>query len=439
VQADQSGASGGHGILGMLGTVYQGLAQHVQGIVGSEDARHQQRMTDDHYVSGGTNWNGFSLESLIKMVASQANPAQLQFLADTWRRQGGKLSASADNLRQSLLTLMQYWSGAGADEATTSVARNSAWISNLGETATQIAEPVDDSGGALRSAQDTMPGAPKGGFWSGLGTAGGAAAAGFAVGGPFGAAAGAVIGGIASAFGFGSSKKKLKKKAVQTMTRYETAILGIDRATPQFTQPANGLPPDFVVRPPTHLPPGVGELPPGHTPPGGGFTPPPPGTGGPGPLPWPGGRGGGPGTGTTPAFADSPGGRWASLTGSGPYGMGAGAGVGGFGAGFGEDAARNSRLLGGMGGMGLGAGGGMPPMAGAGRGGMGGDLERGGSRYGRAGAAGMGRAGAGGYGPGGMGAGGAQKEDDQEHKRRFPVEEDLFTGDLKAAPPVIGL
>ena len=64
-------------------------------------------------------------------------------------------------------------------------------------------------------------------------------------------------------------------------------------------------------------------------------------------------------------------------------------------------------------------------------GGRGTDIERGASRYGKAGASG--------YGPGGMGAGGANKEEDQEHKRRFPVEEDLFTGDLKAAPPVIGL
>jgi hypothetical protein len=417
VQADQSG------LLGFLGTFYQGLTQRVQGVA-------QGSRQGDHYVTGGTNWNGYSLESLIKMVAQQANPAQLQFLADTWRRQGEKLSSSADNLQRSLERLMQFWSGAGSEEAATTVARNSQWIMNLGETSTKIAEPVDDSGGALRSAQSTMPGAPKSGFWSGLGTAGGAAAAGFAVGGPFGAAAGAVIGGIASAFGFGNSKKKLKKKAVQTMTRYETAILGIDRATPQFSQPVNGIRDPGWTRP-TPRPP-VGPLPPGHTIPGGpGATP--PGSGGPGG----GGEWPGPGSnfGTTPSFADSPSSRWASLTGTGPYGLGAG-GAAGFGLGAGEDAARNSRLFGGGMGMGAGAGfgaGGMPPMAGAG--GRGTDIERGASKYGRA----AGRAGASGYGPGGMGAGSANKEEDAEHRRRFPVEEDLFTGDLKAAPPVIGL
>jgi hypothetical protein len=107
--------------------------------------------------------------------------------------------------------------------------------------------------------------------------------------------------------------------------------------------------------------------------------------------------------------------------------MGAG-GAAGVGLGSGEDlAARNSRMLGGAG-AGFGAGGMPPMMGGAGRGG---NVERGASKYGRAGA--------GGYGPGGMGAGSASKEEDQEHRRRFPVEEDLFTGDLKAAPPVIGL
>jgi hypothetical protein len=399
VQADQSG------LLGFLGSFYEDLTKRAQG-------RNQQHRGDDHYVTGGTHWNGYSLESLIKMVANQANPAQLQFLADTWRRQGEKLSTSAENLQRSLVRLMQFWSGAGADEATTTVARNSQWIMNLGDTSTRIAEPVDDSGGALRSAQSTMPGAPKGGFWSGLGTAGGAAAAGFAVGGPFGAAAGAVIGGIASAFGFGNSKKKLKKKAVQTMTRYETAILGIDRATPQFGLPQDGIIDPIWNRPAP--PPGVGPLPPGHTIPGvGGQLPGPhdPGSG-PGTLP---------GSGTTPSFADSPSARWSSLTGAGPYGVGVGGGIP---LSASEDAARNSRMF-------AGAGlGGVPPMGGMGAG-RGGNMERGASRYGRAGASG--------YGPGGMGAGAANKEEDQEHRRRFPVEEDLFTGDMKAAPPVIGL
>jgi hypothetical protein len=401
------------------------LFQHVQGLLGTRSGRAGRRAGDDHYVTGGTNWGGYSLESLIKMVAHDANPAQLQFLADTWRRQGQKLTASSDNLQRSLVTLMQFWSGEGAEAATRTVARNSKWIANIGDTATQIAEPVDDSGGALRSAQSTMPGAPKGGFWSGLGTAGGAAAAGFAVGGPFGAAAGAVIGGIASAFGFGSSKKKLKRKAVQTMTRYETAILGIDRATPRFTQPADGIIDPIWNRP--GGPGGVGTMPPGNRPPGGGVIPNP--GGGPGTPGWeyPGFQG------TTPSFADSPSSRWGSLTGVGPLGAGGGAGLG-FG-GLGDDAARNSRMFGG--GLGAGMGAGMvPPMAGAGRGG--GDLDRGANKYSRAAAMGRG-AGMAGYGPGGMGAGGARKDEDQEYKRRVPMEEDLFTGDLKAAPPVIGL
>ncbi|MET0134130.1 MAG: hypothetical protein ABW215_11115 [Kibdelosporangium sp.] len=407
-----------------MGPFYQALLQRLQDLKSAQEQQlREQRLADDHYVTGGTNWNSYSLESLIKMVAHSANPAQLQFLADTWRTHGEKLTESAENLRRSLLTLMQYWSGEGADEATRTVARNSRWIAGIGETATEIAEPVDDSGGALTSAQSTMPGAPKGGFWAGLGTAGGAAAAGFAVGGPFGAAAGAVLGGIASAFGFGSNKKKLKRKAVQTMVRYETAILGIDRATPRFNQPVDGIIDPIWNRPGNGD--GVGTMPPGHRPPGG------PGAGVPGDGSAVGGPGfhGGPGFGTTPSFADSPSSRWGALTGAGPYGAGAGS-LGGFAGGIGDDAARNGRMFGagvpgaGMGGM---------PMAGRPGGGA---IERGANKYGRLGA-GMG--GAGGYGPGGMGAGSARKEDDQEHRRRFPVEEDLFADGLKAAPPVIGL
>jgi hypothetical protein len=46
----------------------------------------------------------------------------------------------------------------------------------------------------------------------------------------------------------------------------------------------------------------------------------------------------------------------------------------------------------------------------------------------------------GGLGMGG-GAGGRRGEDEEdgEHRRRVPIEEDPFSSDLKAAPPVIGL
>jgi hypothetical protein len=423
VQADQSGS-------GVLGTLYQGIAQQVRSLLSGGQEYRSQRRAEDHYVTGGTHWDGYSLESLVKMVAVDANPVQLEMLADTWRRQGEKLSSSADNLRRSLVLLMQYWSGEGADEATRTVARNSTWVSELGRTSLEISRPVDDSGGALRSAQSTMPGVPKGGFWSSLGTAGGAAAAGFAIGGPFGAAAGAVIGGFASAFGFGNKKKKMKRKAVETMTRFETAVLGIDRATPQFSQPADGVMDPIWNRPAPAPGGGVGHMPGGG---GGGWN-------GGGALPGlpgggaPGGGGGGAGWGSTvPSFADGASSRWQSLTGVGPYGPGGAAGIGGIGsggAGFGaDDLVRRGGLMGGVPGMG-----GLPMT---GRPGGGAGTERGASRYGRAGLG----AGAGGYGPGGMGAGaGSRKEDDQEHRRRFPVEEDdLFGGDMRAAPPVIGL
>jgi hypothetical protein len=45
--------------------------------------------------------------------------------------------------------------------------------------------------------------------------------------------------------------------------------------------------------------------------------------------------------------------------------------------------------------------------------------------------------------PLGMGGGGAgrrgEDEEDGEHRRRVPIEDDPFSTDLKAAPPVIGL
>ena len=416
----------------------------------AQDERRRRREENDLWVSGGVNWNGYGLEPLIKMVAERASPAQLNALAGEWSRHGSAVSTASEDLQRSLTKLLPFWTGASADAATQKVANNARWIGELGETAQQMSGPIQDASGALRSAQDTMPGMPKNNW---LATAGGGAAAGFAVAGPIGAAFGAAIGGIASVFGFGSSKKKMKRKAVQTMERYEGALLGIDQTTPQFGAPSDGTDPGAntpgrpgpgIDRPPVAAPPpGVdGDFRPTPTPPGSGYD------------------------GTDPSFAGGgPEARWQSLTGLGP-----GGGVGGGGGGAG-------------GGLGLGSGfGALPGMAGgrgsgmgAGRGGMGGPLGagRGGGAGGRGsgmaggrGAGGRGGAGfpgggmggggrggdrdykgrgrfskAGALGMGGGGAGGRRGEDepDGEHRRRVPIEDDPFATDLKAAPPVIGL
>jgi hypothetical protein len=413
-------------------------AQHAQ------DERRRRREQNDLWVNGGVHWNGFGLESLIKMVAERSSPGQLNALAGEWSRHGSSVAKASEDLQRSLDKLMQFWTGAAADEAVRKVTTNARWIGELGEAAQQMSGPIMDASGALRSAQDTMPGMPKNNW---LGTAGGGAVAGFAIAGPIGAAFGAAIGGIASAFGFGSSKKKMKRKAVQTMERYEGALLGIDQTTPQFGAPSDGSNPGTGPAP--RPDPGI-DRPPGVAPPVGG------GVVKPSPPPIDGHT-------TDPSFAHGPDARWQSLTGLQPGGSGwsvpgaggggaGGGGLGGFGAPFGPMA-------------GAGRGG----MAGAGRGAMGGPVGAGGRGAGGRGAGARGAGGRGGAGgfPGGMGAGGRgdreyrgrgrfsktgglgmgggapggrrDQEEDTEHRRRVPIEEDPFSSDLKAAPPVIGL
>ncbi|MBB4912023.1 WXG100 family type VII secretion target [Actinophytocola algeriensis] len=415
----------------------QEAAQHAQ------DERRRRREENDLWVNGGVNWNGFGLETLIKMVAERSSPAQLNALAGEWSRHGTAVSKASDDLSRALDKLMNFWTGTAADDAVRKVTTNARWIGELGETAQRMSGPIMDASGALRSAQDTMPGMPKNNW---LGTAGGGAAAGFMVAGPIGAAFGAAIGGIASVFGFGSKKKKMKRKAVQTMQRYEGALLGIDQTTPQFGVPSDGSNP------------GTGPLP-----------DPDNGIGRPGGPPLPPGAGGGgitiprppidPGNVTAPSFAGTPEGRWQGLTGltpgnSGLPGFGGGGGSTGGGLGTGPFGA-----MPGMGGRGAGA---VGPLAGgrggaAGRGGAG--AGRGGAGRGGAGFPGGGMGGVGGRGDreyrgrgrfsktgalgGGMGGGPAgrrgEDEEDGEHRRRVPIEEDIFASDLKAAPPVIGL
>jgi hypothetical protein len=437
----------------LLQQVADARARAQEAAQAAQDERRRRREENDLWVTGGVNWNGYGLEPLIKMVANQASPAQLEALAGEWSRHGGNVSKASDELERSLGKLLQYWSGTASDQAAQKIMTNARWIGELGVTAQQMSGPIRDASGALKSAQDTMPGMPKNNW---LATAGGGAAAGFAVGGPVGAAFGAAIGGIASAFGFGNSKKKMKRKAVQTMERYEGALLGIDQGTPQFGGPADGSnpgdqqpgrPTDPIDRP------GAPPIPPG------------PGVAKPSPPPFdPGNRG------TDPSFAFGPTDRWQSLTGLGPGsgspgfpGVGAGGGGGG-GLGLGG---LPGMVPPGMGGRGPGTAGGRGAggMAGgpAGRGGTGrggtgarGAGGRGAGGRGGAGYPGMGGAGGrgdkeyrgrgrfsktGAFGQGGGGAAGRREEgeEDGEHRRTVPIEEDLFSSDQKAAPPVIGL
>jgi hypothetical protein len=505
----------------LLQQVADARARAVQAAQDAQAARTQMREDNDRWVTGGVHWNGFSLESLIRMVANKSSPAQLEALAGEWTTHGGAVSRASDDMQRSLTKLLQFWGGTAADEAARKIMTNARWIGELGSTATEMSGPIRDAAGALRSAQSTMPGMPKNNW---LSTAGGGAAAGFAVAGPVGAAFGAALGGIASAFGFGNKKKKMKRKAVQTMERFENALLGIDSITPQFPAPENGANPGDPTGPRPTPPidrPGVPVVPPG----GGVAAPRPPMDGG--------------NTGTDPSFAFGPEGRWQSLTGLGPGGAGpgipgvgtgggggGGLGLGGLGAfppgmagsrpgtatgrgagggrggtggvpvggrgggGASGRGAAGGRGAGGVGGGGAGGRGAGGRGAGGGAGGRGGaGAGAGGRGAGGVGAGGRGGAGAGagtgGRGTGGRGAGGrggaglpggpggggragdrdykgrgrfnnagalagqgggaagtgrrGEDENDGEHRRTVPLEEDLFSSDQKAAPPVIGL
>lgn len=422
------------GVDDLVRQVAERQRQAAQARIEADAERRRSRRENDHYVTGGVHWNGYGLKTLIRMVAERASPGQLDALADEWRGHGSALTSASAELRRSLDRLAQYWSGASADDAMRAVTRDVVWIAELGETAQEMAMPIEDAGGALRSAQDTMPGSPRDAWYA---TAGGGAAVGFVLGGPVGAAIGAALGGIASAFGFGSNEKKLKRKAVQTMQRYEAALLGIDQSTPQFGAPSAGVDPgtDRVSSPGG----GVGTPTPTATPPGAGLT--------------------------TPSFSGDYGGRWQGLTGMGPGGGpaigGPGAGPGGWGpggSGFPGRTGRGSPTVRGTSGRGVGGVPLAPSARGAGQDGTHRSRGRGGGAYGSGGVGAGARGGLGGdreyrargrfaragldpHGGYGGAAGGARQrgEDDTEHYRRFPVEEDPFSSDLKAAPPVIGL
>jgi len=388
-------------ITNMLDSVFANIDQAIARTkTWNDDTHHHHHHSDgsggsaDRYVTGDTNWDTYDLPTLVSMVAAPASPSQVQSVAGLWRSNGASITSGADNLSQSLTTLMSYWQGAASQQVSASVANTAGWITAVGETAGKVADQVENASGALASAQNTMPGAPTSTFWTAYNTAADGATAGTA-GGPFGVAAGTMMGSLASVFVASNNNGTEKQQAVQTMQRFEQAGVNIDTTTPQFTAP-----------------PVWGSA--GGTSSGGGLGPALTVT-----APQPqGGQTTGVNLSTVPSFADSSTGRWDGLTG-GPGGAGD-AGVsahdGGF-AGFG---------------MFGGGGGGF---------GKGNETERASVptiQPGNAPAGGGGMMGSP-MGAGMMGAGARGGGSEEEFRRRIPYEEDPFITGLKAVPPVIGL
>lgn len=368
----------------------------------------------DTYVSGGVNWAAFTLEQLVSMVADKASVPQLERLADDWRMTGDGVADAADYLAESLDDLMDFWSGETADVARNAVALNAQWVGDLGVTAKDMGDPIEEAAGALKSAQEAMPqlpttlpavvpgSAPEGALRAHMVTEGS----------PLGAAVGATAAGSESAFQAQAEQEQLKRVAIETMQRFEQAAVGIDRATPHFE--GRG----------TELRPRVDDV---EVTPGGDV--------------WI-------STVNVSAGVDL---RWQLLTGmndtttssvssAGGFDGGGGGGVGGYSGG----------LSGGIGGSGTGGGFGVAPGPMSGRGTIGdsvgniGGVPRGGLPTGAAGAlpSSPGSPGHGGMmGPmapmAGMGMG---AQAGQAHRRRVPFDaDDPFDTGEKASPPVIGL
>jgi hypothetical protein len=201
--------------------------------------------SSDHYVSSGVNWAGFDLAELVAMVADDADPAQLERLAQDWRDTGESVADAAEYLADALNDLMNYWSGESADKARQVVALNAQWVSDLGLTAREMGAPVHEAAGALKAAQEAMPALPA---IRPIGFPGaaphGAAELDALTRSRLGSAVGATAEGSASGFATRAEQEELKRIAVETMQRFEAAALGIDRATPRFLGPDSELRPD---------------------------------------------------------------------------------------------------------------------------------------------------------------------------------------------------
>jgi hypothetical protein len=218
----------------------------------------QEASSSDWYVTGGVNWPGFSLLELVTMVAEGASVPQLERLAVDWRNAGDGIVDTADFLADALNELMNYWTGTSAEAARTTVALNAQWVLDLGTTARDISGPIEESAGALKAAQEAMPQLPEIAPLAAFQQAQqaqdvqqapiaqqdslaqqasapiNARRAAALTGSPMGGAVGATAAGSRSAFADQAEQAEAKRVAVETMQRFETATVGIDRSTPRF-------------------------------------------------------------------------------------------------------------------------------------------------------------------------------------------------------------
>jgi hypothetical protein len=199
----------------------------------------------DYYVSGGVNWSAFTLHELVNMVTDKASVPQLERLADDWRLTGDGVGDAADYLAEALDDLMDFWSGESADKARYAVALNAQWVGDLGMTAKEMGDPIEEAAGALKSAQEAMPKLPATPPAAVPGSApeGAGRAQVVTEGSPLGAAVGATAAGSESAFQAQAEQEQLKRVAIETMQRFEQAAVGIDQATPRFEERSNELRP----------------------------------------------------------------------------------------------------------------------------------------------------------------------------------------------------
>jgi hypothetical protein len=217
--------------------------------------KEQNASSSDWYVTGGVNWPGYALLELVTMVAEGASVPQLERLALDWRNAGDGIVDTADFLADALADLMNYWTGTSAEAARNTVALNAQWVLDLGTTARDMGGPIEESAGALKAAQEAMPKLPEIAPLAAFQQAQDVQQAPIAqqdslaqqasapinarraaalTGSPMGGAVGATAAGSRSAFADQAEQAEAKRVAVETMQRFETATVGIDRTTPRF-------------------------------------------------------------------------------------------------------------------------------------------------------------------------------------------------------------
>ena len=112
------------------------------------------------FLVDGINWEAYSHEELHKMLWQDADVADVSTVADEWTRHRAALDTHAAVLKEQRAALLDGWHGAAAEEAAARLTKLAERVEKISEFSAAGKKAAQDAADALAAARAAMPPPP---------------------------------------------------------------------------------------------------------------------------------------------------------------------------------------------------------------------------------------------------------------------------------------